>query len=141
MIIKIKKLNKDAIIPTYAYEGDAGMDLCSCEDYLLKAGERKSIKIGISIEFDPGYAACFWDRSGLAIKHGVVTIGGLIDPGYRGEWMVALLNTSSEDYQVAKGDRIAQCLIQPVVHPEIKEVDELSDSDRGSGGFGSSGRA
>jgi len=140
MKLKIKKLNPDATAPSYAHPGDAGLDLYSCEDYLLRAGERHKFNLGISAEFEVGYVVLFWDKSGLSANFGLKSLGGVIDCGYRGEWALTLLNTSNQDYQIKKGDKIGQALIQPVVSAEIEESSELSDTARGAGGFGSTGR-
>ena len=138
--LKIKKIHPDAKLPSYAHEGDAGLDVFSCEDYVLGPGERKLFKTGVSVEFDKNHVALVWDKSGLAAKKGIKTMAGVIDCGYRGEWMITLLNTSNEDHEVKIGDKIAQVLIQPVVSANIEEVKELNDSSRGEGGFGSTGR-
>ncbi len=138
--IKIKKLYEDAIVPKYATEGDAGLDVYSRENYILKAGERHVFSTGISSEIPTGIVALLWDKSGLAAKNGLTVLGGVIDSGYRGEWMVVLLNSSKEDYQVKKGDKIAQALIQPVETAEIEVAKELTETKRGAGGFGSTGR-
>lgn len=140
MELKVRKLYEDAKIPSYANPGDAGMDLYSHEDVLIPRGERKTIGTGFSAEFPEGHVALFWDKSGLASKNGLTVLAGVIDSSYRGEYKVVLLNTSNEDYYVHKGDKIAQMLIQPVVHCKIEEVVELSETQRSSGGFGSSGR-
>lgn len=138
--LKIKKLKEGAVLPKYAHEGDAGLDVFSCEDYILKPGERKIFGTGISTEFDKGYVALVWDKSGLAAKKGIKTMAGVMDCGYRGEWLITLLNTSNEDHEVKKGDKIAQALIQPIHYAEIEEVKELNDSSRGEGRFGSTGK-
>ncbi|MFA6422312.1 MAG: dUTP diphosphatase [Candidatus Buchananbacteria bacterium] len=140
MKIKIKKLDSDVILPSYAHPGDAGMDLFSCEDYLLKAGERHLFKLGLSIELPPGYASLIWEKSGMAINYGIKNMGGVIEHTYRGEYGVILINLSDEDYQIQKGDKIAQLLIQPIITAEIEEVSELSSSVRGDGAFGSTGK-
>lgn len=138
--IKFKKLYKDAKIPSYAHTGDAGMDLYSLENYDLKPGERHIFKLGIASEFPRGYVALIWDKSGLAAKSGLTVLAGVIDNSYRGEYGVVLLNTGDSIHQVKKGDKIAQLLVQKIEEAEIKEVEELSDSERGRGGFGSTGR-
>ncbi len=139
MQIKIKKLRPDAIIPKYAHENDAGMDLYSIEEITIPAGERAVIGTGISIELPKNYASLIWGKSGLATKNGITTIAGVIDSGYRGEYKVVLLNTSYNDYTIKKHQKIAQLLIQKVETAEIKQVGELSESSRGKGGFGSTG--
>lgn len=138
MKIKIKKLHPDAIIPSYAHEGDAGMDLYSVEDLVLKPKHRAKIKTGISIELPKGYVSLVWDKSGVGSK-GIKVLGGVLDSGYRGEYIVMLVNLSSKDFVVKKGQKVAQVLIQKVESPKIEVVEELSSSERGKGGFGSSG--
>lgn len=139
MKIKIKKLHSDAIIPKYAHDGDAGMDLFSIEDLILKPKHRAIVRTGLSIEFPKGYVALMWDKSGIA-KEGVTTLAGVGDAGYRGEYKIVLYNLSSKKYEIKKGQKIAQILIQKVESPEIEEVDELSETSRGTGGFGSTGK-
>ena len=91
------------------------------------------------MEYPEGYCTLVWDRSGLAINNGITTLGGVIEPNYRGEYKIIMLNTSKEDYEIKKGQKIAQVLIQPVVYAEIEETTELSESSRGKNGFGSTG--
>ncbi|MEK6936405.1 MAG: dUTP diphosphatase [Nanoarchaeota archaeon] len=136
--IKIKKLNLEAIIPSYAHEGDAGMDIFSCEDCVIKPGEKHLVSTGISIEFPEGYVALVWDKSGVANK-GIKSMGGVIEYTYRGEYKIILYNTSKEPYEIKKAQKIAQLLIQPIMTAEIQEVSELSETKRGDGGFGSTG--
>jgi dUTP pyrophosphatase len=138
MQIKIKKLHRDAIIPKYAHEGDAGMDIYSIEDTIMPAGERAIISTGITIELPKDYVSLIWDRSSLAVN-GVTTMGGVIDSGYRGEYKIILFNASNDDYVIKKGQKIAQILIQKVETAEIKQVEELTESSRGEGRFGSTG--
>lgn len=138
MKIKIKKLHPNAIIPKYAHIGDAGMDLFSIEDLILKPKHRVLVKTGLSIELPKGYVALIWDKSGIA-KDGITTLAGVGDAGYRGEYKIVLINLSSKDYKIKKGQKIAQVLIQKIENPEIEEVNELSKTERGAGGFGSTG--
>jgi len=138
MKIKIKKLNPEAILPSYAHKGDAGLDLFSCESCILQPGERKLISTGISTELPEGYVALIWDKSGVAAS-GIKTMGGVIEYTYRGEYKVVMLNTTKEDYEIKKAQKIAQLLIQPIVTAEVEEVSELSETERGSGAFGSTG--
>lgn len=140
MQFKVKLLSPDAKAPAYAHAGDAGMDVYSCEDHTLQPGERHLFKLGFSAEFEPGYVCLVWDRSGLAVKQGLTNLAGVIDAGYRGEYGVVVLNTSSQPVSVAKGDRIAQLLLQPVQRADVQVVAELSDTSRQSGGFGSTGQ-
>lgn len=137
--IKVKKLHPDAILPSYAHIGDAGMDIFSVENVLIKSGERALVSTGLSMEFPEEYVCLIWDKSGLAAKNGIKTMGGVIEHSYRGEYKIIMFNTSKEDFKIIKGQKIAQALIQPIVSAEIEEVEELSDSLRGKDGFGSTG--
>ena len=142
MSLRVRRLHPDAMLPTRAYEGDAGLDLYSVEAAVLEPGDRASVGTGIGVEIPPGHAGLVLPRSGLAARHGisVVNAPGLIDAGYRGEVRVLLLNTDgSERFAVACGDRIAQLVLVRVEAPEVVEVDALAVSERGAGGFGSSG--
>lgn len=138
MKIKIKKLNSEAKLPRYAHKEDAGMDLFSIQDLILKPKHRAVVKTGISIELPKGYVSLVWDKSGIASK-GIKTMGGVIDSGYRGEYKVVLVNLSSENFEIKKGQKIAQVLIQKVENPKIEVVENLSESSRAEGGFGSTG--
>jgi dUTP pyrophosphatase len=140
MKIKIKKIHPDAIVPSYAYESAAGMDLYSTQTIIIHPGERVSLSAGIAIEFPRGYVALIWDKSKISQKHGLKVLGGVMDADYRGEYFVGLVNLSAVDYVVEKGHKIAQLLIQKVEYPEIEVVEELSDSQRGENNFGSSGK-
>lgn len=143
MIIKVKRIHPDAKLPSYAHEGDAGMDIFSVEEYYLKPGERKLFRTGITYELETGYVSLIWDKSGLAAKNGIKTMGGVIEYTYRGELCIVLLNTSDKEFHVEVGDKIAQMLIQPIITAKIEELknsEELSESARGAGAFGSSGR-
>jgi deoxyuridine 5''-triphosphate nucleotidohydrolase (EC 3.6.1.23) len=129
-------------VPVYAHPGDAGADLVSAENVHLAPGQRALIGTGVSIALPDGYAAFVVPRSGLAAKHGITIVNspGTVDAGYRGEIKVSLLNTdSSEAYDVAVGDRIAQLIVMPVPRARFIPVDELPESVRGAGGFGSTG--
>jgi dUTP pyrophosphatase len=140
MIIKFQKLFKDTILPSYAHQGDAGMDLYSREDKVLKPGEIYAFKLGFALEIPNGYFARVLDRSGLAYKYGLHCLAGVVDAGYRGEYIAIIMNLSKKAYKIEEGERIAQMLILPVVTAKIKEVNELSDSERGKGGLGASGK-
>lgn len=137
MQIKVKKLDPRAILPKYALPNDAGMDLFVLQETTIKPGERIAIPTGIAIEMPSGYVSLIWDKSGLALKHGLTTLGGVIEYTYRGEYRIIMYNCGSESFTFKKGDKIAQLLIQPIVSAEIIEVEELSHSDRGTAGFGS----
>jgi len=139
MKIKIKRLSPDAVLPDYAHEGDVGMDMYSIDEGVLKPGERKIFACGFALQFENGYAAIVKDKSGPSSKGGVHTMGGVFDAGYRGEYNVMLVNLGQEDYVVEKGNKIAQLIIYPVAIAELEEVEELSDSSRGGGRFGSTG--
>lgn len=140
MFIKFKKLNKNAMMPKYAHPGDAGMDLFSLENYSLQPGERHPFSLGFSLEFPEGYTALIWDKGSLPFKYGLHTIGGVFDAGYRGEYIIMLINLSDKPYKVERGDKIAQLLIQPVLKAEFIEVKKLTDTSRGGGRLGSTGK-
>ena len=140
MIIPIKKLKEDAILPSYAHTHDAGMDLYTVKDLLIKNGERANIPTGIAMAIPEGYAGLIWDKSGLSMNHGLKTLGGVVDAGYRGEIMVGVVNVGGKDYMLEKGNKIAQMLIQKVESPTLKEVTDLVGSERGGKGFGSTGK-
>ncbi|MCL5411010.1 MAG: dUTP diphosphatase [Patescibacteria group bacterium] len=140
MDLKIKKLHPDAIIPKFAYHNDAGLDLYSIENCILKPGIVYCVKTGIAMEFPDNYVALIWDKSGLAAKQTIKTVGGVYDAGYRGEYIIGLLNLGSKDYEVEKGDKVAQLLIQKIERPNIQVVEELSKSARGTNCHGSTGK-
>ena len=142
MGLRIRRLERDARLPTRAHPGDAGLDLYALEPATLAPGERAAVRTGIAVEIPDGQAGLVLPRSGLARRQGisVVNAPGLIDAGYRGEVQVLLLNTDrSEPFALAAGDRIAQLVLISVHSPEVVEVDELAASARGAAGFGSSG--
>jgi len=142
--IPFVRLTHDATVPAYARVGDAGADLVASEDaYLAAGGGRALVSTGLAVAIPVGYAGFVQPRSGLALRHGVTCLNtpGLIDSGYRGELKVLLVNTDSDTaFEVTKGERIAQLVIQAVAAVSFKEVEELSETDRGEGGFGSTGR-
>ncbi len=140
MIIKIKKIHPDAIIPKFAYPGDAGMDLHVPESFSLLPWERKSVPLGLAFEIPDGYVGLMSDKSGLSHKYGIKTYGGVIDSGYRGEVHAGVMNLSDTAYTFEKGHKIVQIIFQSVEHPDVVEVEELSPSERGEGRFGSSGK-
>jgi dUTP pyrophosphatase len=139
MELKFKKLKPEATLPQYAHDDDIGLDLFSCEDYSLEPGERYGFDIGIASEIQKGYGVLIKDKSKLG-SLGIHVLGGVLDGGYRGEWKVMLINLSQEPYQIKKGDKIAQGSHILVEQPKIIEVDELSETARGTGGFGSTGK-
>ena len=139
MKVKIKKLRPDAITPTYAHPGDAGLDLYSLEAYKLKPGEKKRFNLGFALEFPKGYVALNLDRGSLG-NQAIHNVGGVFDCTYRGEYNCGLINLSKKPYQIKKGDRIAQLVIFPIAYAELKEVSKLSQTSRGDNRFGSTGR-
>jgi dUTP pyrophosphatase len=137
------KLKEEAVLPTRAHEGDAGLDLCACESAHIGPGERWSVGTGVGVEIPEGHAGLVLPRSGLARDHGIALVNapGLIDSGYRGELRILLLNTDpAEIFRVEPGDRIAQLVLTPIAIADPVEATALSESTRGEGGFGSSGR-
>lgn len=142
MRIPIKILDPAATVPVHAYgDGDAGVDLTSVAEITLAPGERTLVPTGIAVAIPHGYGGFVQPRSGLAARHGITLTNspGLIDSNYRGEINIILQNTGDEAFGIMVGDRIAQLVIMPVEHAEFEAVDELPESDRGEGGFGSSG--
>ena len=141
MVLSFKRVNPDAVLPSYAHPGDAGMDLRSVDDVAIPSGGRALVHTGLVVNLPQGYEAQVRPRSGLALKNGVTVLNtpGTIDAGYRGEIGVILANFGAEPFAVRKGDRIAQMVIAPVTTAEIVETDSIDDTDRGAGGFGSTG--
>ncbi len=140
--LQVRRLNGRALLPTRAYPGDAGLDLYALDEAVLAPGQRVSIGTGIAVEIPAGRAGLVLPRSGLAGKHGIALVNapGLIDSGYRGEIRVLLLNTDRDaPFTVAHGERIAQLVLVRVETREVVEVEELALTERGAGGFGSSG--
>jgi dUTP pyrophosphatase len=140
--LAIRRLRPDAVVPARAYEGDAGVDLAACDRVVLGPGERAVVGTGLAAEIPDGYAGFVLPRSGLAAHHGltVVNAPGLIDSGYRGEVKVILLNTDrAAPFVIEPGMRVAQLVVQAVEEVRIVEAEELSGSERGVGGHGSSG--
>lgn len=140
MILEVKKIDAKAKLPTYSHLGDAGMDLFAFEDTKVEVGKIAKIRTGISMEIPIGYVGLIWDKSGLSTEHGIKVLGGVIDSGYRGEVLIGVINLGEKDYIFEKHHKVAQMLIQPILDPEIKEVSELTDTSRGHGGFGSTGK-
>ncbi len=145
-VLKFKRLSLEAKLPSYAKDGDSGMDVCAMLNHygrtvVIKPGERAAIPTGWSVEIPKGFEIQVRPRSGLAIQNGVTVLNtpGTIDCGYRGECKVIMINLGSNDFEIKDGDRIAQFVLAPVVRAEIVEVDELSETERGDGGFGSTG--
>ena len=143
-IIKVERLPHNNVIPEYKTDGAAGMDLCAAisEPVVLKPLERTLIPTGLKIELEHGYEAQIRPRSGMSIKHGITLINcvGTIDEDYRGEVCVAVVNISNEEYTIEPDERIAQMVITKYEQAKIEVVDNLSDTERGEGGFGSTGK-
>ena len=141
MKIHFLKTDPKAVLPLYAHPGDAGMDLCSCECVMVPPGERRLVRTGLQIELPAETEAQIRPRSGLAIKHGITLLNtpGTIDEGYRGEIGVILINLGDAPFEVTVGMRIAQMVIAPVLRVQVCEKAVLSQTVRGSGGFGSTG--
>jgi dUTP pyrophosphatase len=140
--VRVKRLDIDAVVPEAARNGDAAFDICSIVDYELKPGERHAVPTGIAIEIPEGYEGQMRPRSGLAAKEGVTVLNtpGTIDSGYRGEVKTIMINLGDKPFKITKGMRISQLAIRPVPEVRFIEVEKLSDTERGEGGFGSTGR-
>jgi dUTP pyrophosphatase len=140
--LRVRRLHPAAVLPRYARPGDAGLDLCAVAATVIEPGGWTTVATGIAIELPPGTEGQVRPRSGLAAKHGVTVLNapGTIDEGYRGEVGVILVNHGREPFRIAAGDRIAQLVVQARVGVTVVAVEELSDTARGSGGFGSTGQ-
>lgn len=136
--IKVQKICMEAKLPSFAYQGDAGMDIFSCEDCLIFPLDKKAIKTGLKIAVPEGFAGFISDKSGLALNHSLTTLAGVLDSGYRGELKVILMNLGKEPYEVRSGQKIAQLVIKKIEKPQIIEGN-LDETERGERGFGSSG--
>jgi len=139
MKLKVKRINREAKIPSKGHKGDAGLDLFSCQECKLNPFEAKPISTGIKVAIPEGYAGLIWDKSGISLKS-VHRLAGVIDSGYRGEVKVVLVNLGKKPFVIEKGTKIAQMLIQPVMELEVVEVQSLDETPRGEGGFGSTGK-
>ena len=139
MIIKVKKLKENAKLPKYHHPGDVGMDMYAMETVTIKPGEHCRLWHGFALEFPLGYGAIVMDKSSIS-KAGLRTMGGVFDPGYRGEYNTHLVNLSDKSYTFEEGDKVSQLVIIPMVIAKLKEVKELSESARGEGSFGSTGK-
>ena len=141
MTVAFRRIHPDAVLPAYAHEDDAGMDVRSVEDLVIPPSGRALVHTGLVMQLPPDAEAQVRPRSGLALKYGVTVLNtpGTIDAGYRGEVGVILANFGSADFAVKKGDRVAQLVIAPVTRAAVVEVDEVASTDRGGGGFGSTG--
>ncbi len=139
MNIAIQKLTPTALIPTRAHPDDAGLDLYASESVELVAGVPAAVATGVALAIPSGYVGLIWDKSGLAIRFGLKTLGGVIDASYRGEIRVVVVNLGLETYRVEAGTKIAQLLVQKIELPVLTEVSALDETARGEGGFGSTG--
>lgn len=140
MHIKVKKLDDSLKDISYAKEGDAGFDLYAREEVIIAPGSHTAIPTGIALEIPNGYVGLIWDKSGLSINNALKVLGGVVDAGFRGEVMVGMVNLGPASYTFAKGDKVAQMLIQKVEQAIFETVENLSNSHRGETGFGSSGK-
>jgi dUTP pyrophosphatase len=138
-VLKFKLLEPNAIIPSYAHSDDAGFGIYASEEKTIKPMEYYAVATGISSEIPTNYFVSIRDRSSMAIK-GIHVMGGVIDAGYRGEWKIIMINLSGSDYKIELGDKIAQGILQSAKQAKIEIAEDLSDSSRGTGGFGSTGR-
>jgi dUTP pyrophosphatase len=140
--LPVRKVRPDAVLPSRAYDGDAGLDLSAAEGVVLAPGQRAVVGTGLAVAVPEGHAGFVQPRSGLAAKHGITIVNapGLVDSGYRGEVKVVLLNTGDQPFAVEPGMRIAQFVVLPVAAVELVEVADLPDTERGERGYGSSGR-
>ena len=140
LTLKIVRLDKELPMPKYALPGDAAFDLLASEPITFKPGERVQVKTGLKMEIPEGYVGFIWDKSGLSHKGGLKTLGGVIDSSYRGEVVVGMINLSDVPYTFEKGNKVAQMCIQKKEEVTIVEAEALSETARGEGGFGSTGK-
>lgn len=140
MQLQIKKLHPEAKLPAFAHATDAGLDLFAVESIKIAPGTHELVKTGVAIVFPAGYTALVWDKGGVANKRHLKTVGGVFDADYRGEYLIGLYNFGTEPQTFEVGDKVCQLLIQKVEHPEIIEVEELDETARGEGRFGSTGK-
>jgi dUTP pyrophosphatase len=138
MELKVQRIRPGANLPSYGRPGDAGLDLFSAEDSVLDPGEVRAVPTGIKVAIPQGYVGLVWDKSGISLK-GVHKLAGVVDAGYRGEVQVVLSNLGREPYEIKKGMKIAQMVIQSVAEVKVVESDDLGNTPRGEGGFGSTG--
>jgi dUTP pyrophosphatase len=137
--VSIVKMDKEMTTPFYAHEGDAGIDLRSAVEVIVKTGETEVVPTGIKMAIPSGYVGLVWDKSGYAAKSSIHVLAGVVDSGYRGEIKVVVKNLGKADFEIKKDMKIAQILIQPVVRANLIEKESLEDTTRGEGGFGSTG--
>jgi dUTP pyrophosphatase len=140
VVLKVQRIDKSVPLPSYGHVGDAACDLFAREETVLRPNERVQVPTGLKMEIPHGFGVFIWDKSGLSHKHGLKTLGGVIDAGFRGEVMVGVINLSSEPYTIEKGHKVAQMVVQRLEEVTILETDTFSGSTRGEGGFGSTGK-
>jgi dUTP pyrophosphatase len=141
MEIRIERIDPSVPLPSFSCAHDAGLDLCAAEEVRIAPMERVQVKTGLRIAIPEGHAGLIWDKSGLSHKQGLKVLGGVIDAGYRGEWLVGIINLSDVDVVLPCHAKVAQFLVQQVAHPEVVEVSGMEHemTERGAQGFGSSG--
>ncbi len=139
MELKVKRVSREARLPSYHHRGDAGLDIFSAMDCVLKPGEVQAVLTGIKVAIPEGFVGLVWDKSGISLK-GIHRLAGVIDSGYRGEVKVVMANLGEEPFVIEKGMKIAQLLVQPVVEVQVVETDDLGGTPRGEAGFGSTGK-
>jgi dUTP pyrophosphatase len=139
MELKVKKISPRAKLPSYGHPGDAGLDLYSAVDHVLGPGEVFAVPTGIKVAIPRGQVGLIWDKSGISLK-GVHRLAGVVDAGYRGEIQVVMINLGREAFEIKAGMKVAQMLVQPVNEVSVVEADDLDETSRGEGGFGSTGR-
>ncbi len=140
MELKIKKVSADAKLPSYAHSDDAGFDIFASDSVTILPNKRAQVHTGIAMEIPHGFVGLIWDKSGLSQKYGLKTLGGVVDSEYRGEVLVGLVNLGDEAYTIEKHHKVAQMIIQKKETVDIVEVESLTDTVRGEGGFGSTGK-
>ena len=139
MKIKVKKLHKDAKLPTHGHPGDAGLDFYTMKNVVFSPGKQTEVHTGVAIEIPKGYVGLVWDKSSISFNLGLKVMGGVIDAGYRGEIIMNLLNVSNKEVLLTKDHKVAQMIIQKFEHCDIIEVNELTETVRGTGREGSTG--
>ncbi len=138
--LQIQRLDPEVPLPSYGHDDDAACDLYARDEVTIQPGERVQVPTGLAMAIPEGYAGFVWDKSGLSHKHGLKTVGGVIDAGYRGEVQVGVVNLSDTPYTYEKHHKVAQLVVQRIEHVSIEEVDSLDDTKRGVAGFGSTGK-
>ncbi len=139
MKLRVKKIRPDAKLPRYGHDGDAGLDLFSSIDFVLAKGQVEAIPTGIKVAIPDDHVGLIWDKSGVSMK-GVHRLAGVIDSGYRGEVKVVMINLGDKPFVIDNGMKIAQMLVQPITMVDVVETQDLNETSRGEGGFGSTGK-